>query len=328
MNLQDLFTVTTLTSAINKLPALPTKAGSLGIFNERGISTTTVVIEVREGRLFLVPNISRNDDPQPVANDKRNRRTFETAHLPTSSQILPSEIQNLSPFGDGDHAPADPQAQVINDKLQGLKNSLEATREWQRIGALRGKILDADGGVLVDLYQEFGVPQKSIAVALGTATTDVRGKILSAKRHAEEKLGGTLVSGFKAFCGPDWFDKFTDHAKVKEAFANYQEANDRLAGDNRKGFVFGGVEFIEYNASVSGQKFIPDDVAQVFPVGVGIYELYNAPANYNETVNTLGQPFYAKAEERRMGKGWDLEAQANPLALCLYPQALVELKIA
>jgi len=328
MNLQDLFTVTSLTAAINKLPSLPTKAGSLGIFNERGISTTTVVIEVRQGRLFLVPNVSRNDDPQPVANIKRNRRTFETAHLPTSSQVLPSEIQNLSRFGDGDEAPADPQAQVINDKLQGLKNSLEATREWQRIGALRGKILDADGGVLVDLYDEFGVPQKQITVALGTATTDVRGKILSAKRHAEEKLGGVLVSGFKAFCGPEWFDKFTDHEKVKEAFANYQEANDRLAGDNRAGFVFGGVEFIEYNAKVSGQTFIPDDVAQVFPVGVGIYELYNAPANYNETVNTLGQPFYAKAEERRMGKGWDLEAQANPLALCLYPEALVELKVA
>jgi len=66
MNLQDLFTATTLSAAINKLPALPTKAGSLGIFNERGIATTTVVIEVRNGRLFLVPNISRNDDPQPV----------------------------------------------------------------------------------------------------------------------------------------------------------------------------------------------------------------------------------------------------------------------
>jgi len=314
MNLQDLFTVTTLTSAINKLPALPTKAGSLGIFNERGIATTTVVIEVRNGRLFLVPNVSRNDDPLPVANSKRTRRTFETAHLPVSSQVLPSEM-------------SDPQAQVINDKLQGLKNSLEATREWQRIGALRGKILDADGGVLYDLYDEFGVPQKQITVALGTANTDVRGKVLAAKRHAEEKLGGVLVSGFKAFCGPEWFDKFTDHAKVKEAYANYQEAADRLGGDNRAGFIFGGVEFIEYNASVSNQKFIPDDVAQVFPVGVGIYDLYNAPANYNETVNTLGQPFYAKAEERRLGKGWDLEAQANPLALCLYPEALVELKI-
>jgi len=329
MNLQDLFTVTTLTASINKLPVLPTKAGSLGIFNERGISTTTVVIEVREGRLFLVPNVSRNDDPQPVSNVKRNRRTFETAHLPTFSQVLPSEIQNLAKFGEGGGEDSvDPQAQVINDKLQGLKNSLEATREWQRIGALRGKILDANGDVLYDLYDEFGVEQKKIVVALGNAATDVRAKVLSAKRHAEQKLGGVLVSGFKAFCGPEWFDKFTDHPKVQKAYEGWQEAQDRIAGDKREGFTYAGVEFIEYNARVSNQVFIPDDVAQVFPVGVGIYDLYNAPANYNETVNTLGQPFYAKAEERRMGKGWDLEAQANPLALCLYPEALVELKVA
>jgi hypothetical protein len=26
-----------------------------------------------------------------------------------------------------------------------------------------------------------------------------------------------------------------------------------------------------------------------------------------------------------MGKGWDLEAQTNPLTLCLYPEALVQL---
>jgi len=53
MNLQDLFTVTALTAAINKLPAMPTKAGSLGIFSETPITTTSVVIEVNQGRLFF-----------------------------------------------------------------------------------------------------------------------------------------------------------------------------------------------------------------------------------------------------------------------------------
>jgi len=325
MNLADLFTVASLTAAINKLPPMPTKAGELGIFNEKGIPTSTVVIEHRSGRLFLVANTSRNDDPAPVANSKRQRRTFETAHLPLSGRVLPSEIQNLAPFGGSDST--DYQAQVINDKLQTLKNSLEATREWQRVGALRGKILDADGSVIYDLYEEFRVQQKRIAVALGTAGTDVRSKVLEAKRHAESKLGGAVVNGFKAFCGPEWFDRFTDHPKVQKAYEGYQEAQDRLGSDNRNGFVYGGVEFIEYNVQVSNQKFIPDDVAQVFPVGTGIYEQYSAPANYNETVNTLGQPFYAKAEERRLGKGWDLEAQANPLALCMFPEALVELRV-
>jgi len=62
-------------------------------------------------------------------------------------------------------------------------------------------------------------------------------------------------------------------------------------------------------------------------VAKGVFRMFNAPANYNEAVNTLGQPFYSKAEPRKMGKGWDLEAQANPLAMCLFPEALVELKV-
>jgi hypothetical protein len=163
-------------------------------------------------------------------------------------------------------------------------------------------------------------------VALSNAGTNVRKACLDAKRFSESKLGGVMVTGFRALCGPDWFDAMIDHEKVKAAFANYQEAQDRLGGDVRSGFTFGGIEFIEYDVTVSGQRFIPADIAQVFPVARGVFRMFNAPANYNETVNTIGQPFYSKAEERKLGKGWDVEAQANPLAMCLFPEALVELK--
>lgn len=323
MNLQDLFTVASLSASINKLPVIPSKVGAMGIFEEKGVTTTSVVIDEYEGRLVLVPNASRDADPAPVKSGKRARRTFETLHLPISRPLLPSQLQGIASFGQ--EAASVPQAAVINDHLQELKNSIESTREFQRVGALRGKLLDADGSVLVDLFDEFGVAQKKITVALGTATTNVRKACLDAKRHAEAKLGGVMVTGFRSLCGPDWFDAFTEHDKVKEAFANYQEAQDRIGGDLRSGFTFGGIEFIEYDVTVSGQRYIPTNVAQVFPVGKGVFKMFNAPANYNETVNTVGLPFYSKGEARKMGKGWDVEAQANPLAMCLFPEALVEL---
>jgi len=94
----------------------------------------------------------------------------------------------------------------------------------------------------------------------------------------------------------------------------------------RTGFTLGGITFIEYDTQISGQRFIPVDEAQVFPIAPGAYRMFNAPANYNEAVNTPGLPFYSKAEERRLGKGWDIEVQSNPLALCMVPEALVQLK--
>lgn len=324
MNLQDMFSIANLTAAVNKLPAIPGKVGAMGLFDEKGVTSTSVIIDEREGRLVLVPNTSRNDDPAPIKGSKRKRRTFETLHLPLNRPILPSQLQGVAAFGQEDATA--PVATVINDNLQELKNSIEATREFQRVGALRGKLLDADGEVLTDLFKEFEVSQKKITVALSNAGTNVRKACLDAKRFSESKLGGVMVTGFRALCGPDWFDAMIDHEKVKAAFANYQEAQDRLGGDVRSGFTFGGIEFIEYDVTVSGQRFIPADIAQVFPVARGVFRMFNAPANYNETVNTLGQPFYSKAEERKLGKGWDLEAQANPLAMCLFPEALVELK--
>lgn len=324
MNLQDLFSVANLTAAVNKLPVMPGKVGAMGLFDEKGVTSTTVIIDEREGRLVLVPNTSRNDDPAPIKGNKRKRRTFETLHLPINRPLLPSQLQGIAAFGQ--ESATAPIATVINDHLQDLKNSIEATREFQRVGALRGKLLDADGETMFDLYKEFEVSQKKMTVPLSVAGTNVRKACLDAKRHSESKLGGVMVTGFRALCGPDWFDALIDHEKVKAAFANYQEAQDRLGGDMRTGFTFGGIEFIEYDVTVSGQRFIPADIAQVFPMARGVFRLFNAPANYNETVNTLGQPFYSKAEPRKMGKGWDLEAQANPLAMCLFPEALVELK--
>lgn len=327
MTLDDLFAVTTLTDSINKLPAVPGRVGAMGLFAEKGVRTTSVFIEYRNGRLVLVENQPRTADGQNLGNGKRNGITLAACHLPLTTQVLPDEIQDVRAFGqEGVDAGLASQVQVINDKLTDLKNSIEATREYHRVGALRGKVLDADGSVIHDLYDAFGVTKKTSNVALSSGATNVQKACLDAKRYAEKKLGGVVVRGYRALCGSTWFDAFVGHDKVKAAFDGYQAAQDRLGGDMRSGFTFGGIEFIELADEVSGQKFIPDDVAQVFPVAQGVFVTYNAPANYNEAVNTLGLPYYAKSEPRKMGKGWDLEAQSNPLTLCLYPEALVELK--
>lgn len=322
MNLADLFKLATLIDAVNKLPVSPSKIGSSGLFRERGITTTAVIIDEQQGRLSLVPNVSRNGEAVPALKPGRKRRTFTTTHLPLSATILPEDLQGIAAFGEENVSAS--QAQVINDRLESLKASIEVTREWQRLGAIKGQILDADGTVLYDLFTEFGVTKKALTVAF-SAAGDIRPKLLEAKRHAESKLTGQVVQGWRCYCSSEFMDALTAHASVQKAFANYQEAADRLGGDNRAGFVFGGIEFIEYEATVGSTRFIAANKAHLFPVLPAAFCMVNAPANYNETVNTLGKPWYAKAEERRLGKGWDLEVQANPLALCLFPEALVEL---
>ena len=44
-----------------------------------------------------------------------------------------------------------------------------------------------------------------------------------------------------------------------------------------------------------------------------------------ETVNTIGLEYYARMDEKPKGRGFDLEVQSNPLTLCTFPEALIEL---
>ena len=136
-----------------------------------------------------------------------------------------------------------------------------------------------------------------------------------------------MALGRRVYCSGSFFDALTGHDKVKAVYDNWQAAAEKLGGGMRNGFTFGGYEFIEYPPTVSGQAFVPDGKAIAFPVASGLFKLYNAPANYNETVNTLGMPYYMKAEPRNFNKGYDLEAQSNPLALCTRPDLLTELSI-
>lgn len=64
-----------------------------------------------------------------------------------------------------------------------MRNKHAITLEHLRIGALKGVILDADGSVLYDLYDEFDIAPKTISFALATDTTNVRQKCIDVLAH-------------------------------------------------------------------------------------------------------------------------------------------------
>lgn len=71
-----------------------------------------------------------------------------------------------------------------------------------------------------------------------------------------------------------------------------------------------------------------DDEALLVPEGVpDLYISAFAPADYMETVNTQGIPYYSKLETLPFGKGVAGEAQSNPLHLCTRPRAQIRLTL-
>ena len=61
---------------------------------------------------------------------------------------------------------------------------------------------------------------------------------------------------------------------------------------------------------------------------VDTFGTYLAPADFNETVNTLGLSLYAKQAPRPFDRGTDLHTQSNPLPMCHRPGVLIKLTAA
>lgn len=320
----DAFTTVSLTKAINVAPHFPQRLAELGLFSEEGMTTTNAMIEQLGSTLSLVPSGTRGSPANATAGDKAKLIPFPAVHLPQRATIIADSVQNLRAFGS--ESELETVQTVVNKRLEKMRRNLDATIEFHRMGAIKGQVLDSDGiSVLLDLYTAFGVTQQTHNMALATATTKVRAEIVKAKRKSEDDLGGLMYKSMRAFCSPEFFDQFVSHGSVEAAYDRWMNG-EFLRADLRAGFYHGGVFWEEYRGKVGSTSFIPANEAYLVPEGVpDMFITHYAPADYEETVNTIGLPYYAKQEPMRMAKGRDLEAQSNPLCLNTRPRSVIKL---
>lgn len=327
----DIFSVTEISASINRVPNSYGRLNQLNLFPVQGVTSRSVAIEEMNGTLGLIPieggNAARG--PGNVGEvGKRKLRTFQVPRLVYDEFCGPEEVQGVRAFGGSEQ---DNLARLLNQKLATARAKHDITLEHLRFGALKGVILDADGSVVYDLYDEFDITQKSVDFVLGTAGTDIQAKCREVLRHIEDNLFGEISNGVRVEVSPEFFDRFTGHAKVREAYAGYQEASQRLGGDNRNGFTFAGLTISEYRAvsrkpNGDAIRFIAAGEGHAYPTGtVTTFATHVAPADFNETVGQLGQLYYAKTVPAKFDRGWDIHTQSNPLPLCHRPGVLVRL---
>ena len=322
----DAFSVSSLTAAINDQEYLPGRISALNLFREEGISTLTVQIEKDGETLALVPAGERGTSGLVVAGSRRQLIPFNTVHLPERFTIKADEIQGIRAFGTRSELQA--VQDVVNKRLAKARRQLDATHEFQRMGALNGQVLDADGKtILLDIYKTFGVQRQKMSMGLNSPDTELRVKCGEALDMQEDALGSITSTGSRAFCGKNYWNKLIVHRSVKETYLNSQQAA-ALRGDARESFEFGGIVWDRYRGKIAGVSFVHDDKALLIPEGVPeLYISSFAPADYMETVNTQGIPYYSKIEPLPFNKGVAGEAQSNPLHLCTRPRAQILLEL-
>jgi len=326
---QDAFNMVNLTAAVNKLPFVESRLGQLNLFNMvEGVETDTVVIDETEGQLQILTTRPRGSDPELAKKEKLNKsRAIKIPHLQFEDRIVASSFM-------GKRLPGMNQMETvaakINDRFQWMLNQAVApTMEVHRLNALRGILLDSDGTTVIHNYFTFfGVAQQTHDYAFSAATTKVREKTMEALRKIEDHLDGIPYTSVRAICGRNFYDALISHPMVRDTFL--QQEGQRLREDLRKtGFEFGGVIWEEYR----GMRGLPNNLGQVnddeaimFPEGVsGMYRRYDAPADFLETANEMGQPMYARvAPDWKYNRWVDQLIESNPLHINVRPRAVLK----
>ncbi len=327
----DAFSVTSLTDAINKIPHKPGRLGEMGLFQNKGVTTRGVIFEERDGVLQLLSSQPYGAPAEVSKKRNRRARNFIIPHFPLDDTVLAEEVQGIRAFGS--QSETEGVAQVVSEKIASMRQSHEVTLEWLRIGAIKGVVFDGDTtSVLYDYYNEFGVHQQADQDwDMHTAGTEQAPKCTAAIRLIEEALGGTPYDHIHCLMGNDVWDKFIVNTSVKTAYERWSGAQDGQPGaflrsDMRKGFPFGGIFFENYRGKIASTSFIAATEGRLFPVGAPkLFQTINAPADYMETVNTIGLPFYAKQERMAFDRGISINTQSNPLNICTQPRTLIRI---
>lgn len=327
----DAFGVVPLTEAINKVNYVPGRLGKMGLFTTSSIAATTLAIEERDGILTLVAPSPRGGPGLTIDKPKRSLRTLSVPHFQIDDALMAEEVQNVRAFGN-ETATETMQAKMT-ERMAVLSQSLEATEEYARAGAVKGIITYADGTTL-NLFTLFDVAQETeIDFDLDNASPAagvLRKKCSALVRKMSDNLDNAGFTGIHAICGDAFFDDLLSHPEVRETYKGWSEAQilrDSYLSPNRDVygvFQFGGIVWENYRGGVGATAFVNTDKCHLFPVGVpGLFRQVYAPADYIETVNTMGQRRYMKQMVMRNEKGVEIEAQTNVAHYCVRPKALL-----
>lgn len=324
------FSMTSLSGAIKKVGYKPQLLGSLGIFEPMPVRTRAIFVERTEGKLRLIPSSPIGAPPKELVTDPRNAVPLKTTRLAEGFTLYAEEIQGIRAFGSETEL-AQVQAEYLK-RMASVRDDMDLTHEYHRLGALQGLLLDADGtSVIYNYFTEFGVVEPAaIDFDLDNATPAsgaLRLKCAEVIRSMTRSAAGAFTPGttIHALTGDAFYDSLITHPEVEKTYLNWQAAADLRQDRSFQAFTYGGITWHNYQGTDDNSTVAIDpDEAKFFPVGAkDVFKKAMAPAEFGPYVNTLGQDTYAMNIPDRDRQAWTRgELYSYPLYFCQRPDVL------
>jgi hypothetical protein len=333
------FHMTALSAAIQQAPYVPQLLGQMNIFTPDRVRVTTVAVEEKGGVLSLIKTSERGAPIEEGKGEERRLRHFNTSRIARGKTLYAAEVQNIRAFGTTSELQAvQNEVAAIMDGRVGLRAAVELTHENMRLGAVQGKVLDADGKTIYDWFDEFDINRPNVInFEFASATAEegkVRTKCNDVIRAMMRASAGAWLPGQTyavGLCGDDFFDDLTGNAETRSTYLNQQEASDLRndVGQAFGSFRYGNILFVNYRGTDDKSTVaIKSDECQFFPVGApDAFRAGFSPAEFLPFVNTPGQEVYAMVVPDLQRQAWVRpEVYSYPLFMCTRPGMLLRAK--
>ena len=322
------FKVTDLTEELVSIPNEYGLINQLGIFDVEPVSQHTVTFEASDRVIGLIGDKVRGERNNVSKDGKRVMRSYAIPHFPLDDYITPQDVQGQRAYGEEG---VERLASVQARKLTTIRKSHAATLETARAKMITsGDIYAPNGTVVGNVYTDFGVTRKQVAMDLTNATTDVLGKQREIVDHIQDNImSGETPSEIIALCSPSYFDAYISQAGVKEAYKFYTSTQEPLRNGNWSQFRHGDITLIRYNgkfkdASGVSQALIPDGDAYYLPLDTSdTFKTYFSPANKFDLANTLGEQAYIFEYADGKGSKIEIESESNLINILRRPAIVV-----
>lgn len=342
MNVRDYYNSFKNTEFVDAVVQTPLQYGyinSLNLFNTRGTNQTAIVFDKEYSTTTLLPQVARGDKSSTQGKE-RNVDSFalRTAYFKHSDRLSVEDIQGWRKTGSTE---AQTLADATAEKLTDMRRVYDQTNEYLKLQALKGVFKTPDGTVMADMFSEFGTTQTSIALALGTSTTDVDAKLRQLKSEISKNvLNGGAIGSIEVMVDPLTFDKLISHPNIKNAYQYYMNSGRQALRDDLSQYMpYGimdvfehrGIRFVSYDATFNlpngtTEQAFADNTGIAFAGGTrDLFRGYYAPSNKLSAANTNGQELYMTTKVDEDDEYVEFTLETAPLYFCTRPKSLIAL---
>lgn len=276
----------------------------------------SVDIKIKKGSGLILESISKNaehtlTDSPLVYLIKANIPRFALKGNINASEV--NELKTLNTIDNQTQSIAKIVASIMNEH----KNSFDTTYEFMALGALFGKVMDANGRALF----EFSTKEKPINFNSTKNFIETLGEIEDAMT---EELG--ISQGYRMLVSASLFAKLVDKAQKADLFKTGLAIYKRVK--NLRALEVCGIELIPYVAKYSDAKgnvknFLEGDAGIAIPNSEDIFAFYYTRANHVDALGAAPSIYFAASPEKLSdGRGYSIVSESRGLPVCTRPSAI------